>query len=585
MRARLGYATTWGRHKMRTIALTLLGASFALGAPAANPASAADMPLILAAVSSDDEGTRTLRYLRRDPMVRRVQELLAELGFYVGPFDGTMDDVTVAAIREYQRRNGLDANGLAGRSLLEHLNAVGQAKNLRDRVDSVKRDKIEAATRALAASPATRALLAGRAPDEAADPTRDPGPCFATPTARCILEEAIESAKGIHRSHFNDWILGEILVVQIKAGMGERALATVRKIDDPRLIMPALRNISRAQSQMGDIEAAKATAELIPDVLYRAEALFTIAAAQALVGEIDAARATAARVRTSLRRVRERGRTVGILADIAVALDRAGAREVAKTAIDAALVTADKIRREEDRRSAFGKIVVALADMDRPEGALMMLDQIPDSVERRPAVVAIAASLARAGDHRRALELARSIDGTRYRALLLAQIALAQGARGDTVGAIETLELARTEIDAIDESLAYPRAYAMSRRAMALVEIGEIDAGLAAANEIGIDRLRAHALWAVAAAQANSGEITEARRTEALSLETVDMIVSLLDRAWLLSNIAISHACAGNTAAALKAFRRALDVAKSIDVAWARAQALGKVAATLVELN
>ena len=120
---------------------------------------------------------------------------------------------------------------------------------------------------------------------------------------------------------------------------------------------------------------------------------------------------------------------------------------------------------------------------------------------------------------------------------------------------------------------------------MALVEIGEIDAGLAAANEISIDRLRAHALWTVAAAQANNGETTEARRTEALSLETVDMMVSPLDRAWLLSNIAISHARAGNTAAALKAFRRALDVAKSIDVAWARAQALGKVAATLVELN
>ena len=59
--------------------------------------------------------------------------------------------------------------------------------------------------------------------------------------------------------------------------------------------------------------------------------------------------------------------------------------------------------------------------------------------------------------------------------------------------------------------------------------------------------------------------------------------MSLLDR--VAPNIAISHARAGNTAAALKAFRRALDVAKSIDVAWARAQALGKVAATLVELN
>ena len=68
-------------------------------------------------------------------------------------------------------------------------------------------------------------------------------------------------------------------------------------------------------------------------------------------------------------------------------------------------------------------------------------------------------------------------------------------------------------------------------------------------------------------------------------MESVNAVASPLDRAWLLSNIAISHARAGHTAAALKAFRRALDVAKSIEIAWARAQALGKVAATLIELN
>lgn len=542
------------------------------------------MEMAAVAVGEDDDA-RAPRYLRRDPLVRRVQELLAELGFYVGPFDGAMNDVTEAAIREYQRRNGLEANGLANRSLFDHLQSVGQAKELRDRVDAVKREKIEAASRALEANPATRELLAGRPPDEVADPTRDPRPCFATPTAQCILEEAIESAKGIHRSHFNDWILGEILVIQVKAGMGDRALATVRKIGDPRLIMPALRNISRAQAEMGDIDAAKATAELIPDVLYRAEALSTVAAAQASAGDIDAARATAARIRVSLRRVRERGRTVSILADAAVVLGLAGAGDVAKTAIDAALAVADKIRREEDRRSAFSKIVVALANMGRPEGALMMLDQVPDSVERRPAVVAIAASLARAGHHERALEMARSIDGARYRALVLAQIGLAQGESGDVSSALETMDLARAEIETIDRSLGYPRAYAMSRLTQAMVDIGEIEAALATANEIEIDRLRAHAMWAVAAAQARTGATEEARHTEALSLESVDAVASPLDRAWLLSNIAISHSRAGNGGAALKAFRRALDVAKSIEVAWARAQALGKVAATLVELN
>ena len=571
---------------MRTIALILVTASITFAASPASLATAAEAPPTqLAAVTVGDDDVRLPQYLRRDPLVRKVQELLAELGFYIGPFDGAMNDVTDAAIREYQRRNGLDPDGLVNRFLLEHLQSVGQAKELRDRVDAVKREKIEAASRALESNPATRALLEGRSADEVADPTRDPAPCFATPTAQCILEEAIESAKGIHRSQFNDWILGEILVIQVKAGMGEHALATVRKIGDPRLIMPALRNISRAQSEMGDIAAAKATAELIPGVLYRAEALSTVAAAQASAGDIEAARATAARVRISLRRVRDRGRVVSILADAAVVLGLAGARDIAKTLVDAALAAADKIRRKEDRRSAFSRIVVALADMGRPEGALMMLDQVPESVERRPAVVAIATSLARAGHHERALEAARSIDGPRYRALVLARIGLAQGESGDASRALQTMELARAEIEAMDETLGYPRAYAMSRLSQALVEIGEISTGFETANDIEIDRLRAHAMWTVAAAQARAGETVEARRSEALSLESVDAVASPLDRAWLLSNIAISHARAGNHGAALKAFRRALDVAKSIEVAWARAQALGKVAATLVELN
>ena len=450
------------------------------------PASAADAPIVLAAVTVDDEQDARGFDLRRDPLVHSIQELLAKLGFYVGPLDGTMSGVTVAAIREYQRRNGLDANGLANRSLLDHVRSVGQAKELRERIDTVKRKKIAAASQALEANPATRELLAGRAPDEAADPTRDPGPCFATPTARCILEEAIESAKGIHRSHFNDWILGEILVIQVKAGMGDQALATVRKIDDPRLIMPALRNIARAQATIGEIEVAKTTAALVPDVLYRAEALSGIAAAQAKAGDLEAARATADKIRTSLRRVSDRRRAVTILAD-------------------AALATAAKIRKDDERGSAFSGIAVALADMGRPEGALIMMEEFSESVERRPAIVAIAAALARAGQYERALELAASIDGARYRALVLAQIGRAQGKSGDLTKAIETLDLARAEIEAIDATLAYPRAYAMSRWALALVEIDEIVAGFAAANEIEIDRLRAYALWAVAAAQARIG--------------------------------------------------------------------------------
>ena len=79
----------------------------------------------------------------------------------------------------------------------------------------------------------------------------------------------------------------------------------------------------------------------------------------------------------------------------------------------------------------------------------------------------------------------------------------------------------------------------MSRWALALVEIDEIAAGFAAANEIEIDRLRAYALWAVAAAQARIGETDEARRTEARSGRTDPVGGDAKERG------AVAHAGAG----------------------------------------
>ena len=59
-----------------------------------------------------------------------------------------------------------------------------------------------------------------------------------------MIEEALESAKGIHRERFYDWVIGQILIVQVKAGMRTVALDTVARLEDPRLVIVALRNIS-----------------------------------------------------------------------------------------------------------------------------------------------------------------------------------------------------------------------------------------------------------------------------------------------------------------------------------------------------
>jgi putative peptidoglycan binding protein len=50
--------------------------------------------------------------------VARVQERLARSGYYRGPIDGVMGPRTRYAIRVYERRHGLPADGIIDRSLL-----------------------------------------------------------------------------------------------------------------------------------------------------------------------------------------------------------------------------------------------------------------------------------------------------------------------------------------------------------------------------------------------------------------------------------------------------------------------------------
>lgn len=59
----------------------------------------------------------------------RVQALLTELGYSPGPVDGLMGRRTAAAIGEFQRREGLAANGRPTSGLLAALEsrAVGPA--------------------------------------------------------------------------------------------------------------------------------------------------------------------------------------------------------------------------------------------------------------------------------------------------------------------------------------------------------------------------------------------------------------------------------------------------------------------------
>ena len=182
--------------------------------------------------------------------------------------------------------------GRINKKLVNELENSIQVRLLLKRLDKVRIDNMSAARDALLQHPATRDLVTGKK-DSIADPTREIAACLETVTVRCLLTEALESAKAVFKPELRDWALGEILVAQARAGLGPDAMRTAGRIRDPRLIIVALRDIAEAQAISGLNDRAMAAADIISDPVKHSEALAAIADIQVKRGDF-AARKTAA---------------------------------------------------------------------------------------------------------------------------------------------------------------------------------------------------------------------------------------------------------------------------------------------------
>ena len=108
-----------------------------------------------------------------------------------------------------------------------------------------------------------------------------------------------------------------------------------------------------------------------------------------------------------------------------------------------------------------------------------------------------------------------------------------------------------------------------------------VDPDRPVAGEIADPRVQAEAVWAVAVARARAGDDAGAAAARRQFFELAGGLASALDRAWLLCNAARRSAAAGDTANAKVAFDAALAESRDIGDAFARAQAITRVAATL----
>lgn len=530
-----------------------------------------------------------LRHVEANPTVKRVQRALVEAGHYRGPADGRFNQETERAIRAYQRREGLPQNGIASKELAAHIETGTRVRSLLKQLSAERLSKIKQARKALLERPETRHLV--DSPEKGkwkARVGRDARACFRAPAPKCLLDEATESAVAIHKSELRDWVLGEILVAQAKAGLTGEALQTANRITDPRLILVALRDIAEALASAGRPGEALSAAAIIPDPEKRLEALAAIAAIRLDRGDLSGAAETAQAVLRGRSEAADSLKRISLAARAAVTLAKAGQRKQAEKELLAARSAAESSLGEARKNAALRFIAEAHADMGQPGMALDLLKTVPDASEHLPVLISAATAQARAGDAEEALSTAGSIAAVRYRAVVLSRIGAAQAKAGDIRGGMDTLRKALGEAEKIKPVFA--RAYAHEKIALALLEAGRLSGAkdfteaVDAAALVGDGKLRAHALWSLSVGQELAGDRAGSDDTRALAEAATAEIKSPLTRVWMFSEIALEHVRGKRNAPARAMFRRALAVAGDIASAWGRSRALARAASVLVEV-
>ncbi|MEQ9682573.1 MAG: peptidoglycan-binding domain-containing protein [Rhodospirillales bacterium] len=526
--------------------------------------------------------------------VRQVQTALATLGLYAGFIDGKLNQNLTSAIRLYQQQAGLKVTGRITDALRDHLDRSLRVSRLLRNLDHTRRKAMDDARKALLAHPATRDLVEdGAVPS--ADAARDPAPCFDKPTVRCLLAEAFESAKAVTKRDLRDWALGEILAAQARAGLMKQAMETTRRIQDPRLIMVALRDIAQAQARAGREEEALAAAEIIPESRTQIEALAVIADTQARHGYLKAAQDTAALLYSMARHIKTPSDQVTFATRAAVILYRTGDQDTADAALHLARATVTNKMPPLQKVAGWRQVAGTLADLDRLDDALVLVDEVDQRSDRAAVLIAAAQSAIGAARFDKAMELAHSIDAERYRVLVLGEIAVAKARAGDRPGANAVIDEAFADAEAI--GLPFARSYAVSRLVLALSDMARIQdqpsdvlaerfvRARDAAEGINDPRLRGQVLFEISAQQRRTGMAPEdAQASEARAIAAATAIPSVISRVWIHGDIATLHARSGENDRAWTAFDRAMAEARKIDNSWARARVMAKLAQTLIDL-
>jgi hypothetical protein len=212
------------------------------------------------------------------------------------------------------------------------------------------------------------------------------------------LGEAGESAMAVTDTPRRDWAFAEVLAVQTRAGLSDEALVTLRRIEDPRRILRALRDIALDYARRGDYATALSAASRIPDPAMREATLALIAGRSTASVAPGAKTGEVAKAETRTRQPRFHAIDLIDLAMVRIdARDALGAQELLAEGTDIIATVEEPHRREYPRfRLALARLALA-EQTEREDEARALITDLSEPHLRAQAFARLAALQTRLG--------------------------------------------------------------------------------------------------------------------------------------------------------------------------------------------
>lgn len=518
------------------------------------------------------------------PVILEIQTALSRLGFYRGSIDGHFSIATGHAVRVYRKAHKLEGASTDWDGLLAHLETqAGEGAEVQSRLERARRAQIRAAREVLNERVELRAALrddGGTVPGEAPDSLD----CFVVPNVDCLFRSAMRSAMAVAREEYRNWALRDLIRAQALAGRHEAALASLKKLTDPRLIFVSLREIAEAMASTGAYEKAVETARLIPEPSHRARALAAVASALSEAEQYLRGREIGGEATRLLAREHDVAERVMLTAAFAEKVATAGDRSYASSLLKSAADDLGEATGGPARDAAWARLARAQLALGDRGAAVTSLDRIEDPRSRAGVAAAGAAEAAQQADAKKmSARLLTSIDDLRYRVLGMCDVAYSQHSIGDTSAAQKMLSRAERMVDDIDSPFA--ASFARARIAETRARLGQLEAAEDSAGRIEDDALRARTFWMIAEVRRRTGDVAGAERSESRAIDGAATAKSAFDRTTVLADFAVGLARAGRLALARKSYEDALQAAQRIKIDWWRARALARAAGILQELE